>query len=56
MHELNPADEIVVYCHHGTRSMAALELLYNAGFRRLKNLQGGIDAWTTQVDPTMPRY
>lgn len=55
-HELNSADETVVYCHHGIRSQAAVDLLYNAGFRRLKNLYGGIDSWSTQVDSTMPRY
>ncbi len=56
LHELNNADDIVVYCKMGGRSMKALELLRQAGFRRLKNLKGGINAWALQVDTTVPRY
>lgn len=52
-----PRDEsIVIYCHHGVRSARALELLEQAGFRRVRHLTGGIDAWSVKVDPTMPRY
>jgi molybdopterin/thiamine biosynthesis adenylyltransferase/rhodanese-related sulfurtransferase/molybdopterin converting factor small subunit len=54
--ELDTSREIVLYCHHGPRSMRALEYLYSSGFRRLKNLRGGIDAWAREVDPTVPRY
>jgi len=56
MHELSTADNIVVHCKMGGRSAQAVDLLYNAGFRRIKNLRGGIDAWAVQVDPTCPRY
>lgn len=56
MNTLNSADEIVLYCHRGVRSMQALKLLREAGFRRLKSLRGGLDAWAEKVDPTMPRY
>jgi len=56
MSELDSADEIVLFCKTGGRSMRALELLHGAGFRKLKNLQGGINAWARDVDPTQPLY
>jgi adenylyltransferase/sulfurtransferase len=54
--ELDSAQEMVVFCKAGTRSARALELLVSAGFRKVKNLQGGINAWARQVDPSMPIY
>lgn len=54
--ELNEDDEIVVHCHHGVRSMKATQLLRDRGFKNVKNLQGGIDAWAEKYDPDMPRY
>ncbi|MBC8002922.1 MAG: hypothetical protein H7X97_10080 [Opitutaceae bacterium] len=48
--------DIVVYCHHGVRSLHAVEFLRQAGFTRLKNLAGGIDAWSLEVDSSVPRY
>ncbi|MGH7730760.1 MAG: ubiquitin-like small modifier protein 1 [Candidatus Eiseniibacteriota bacterium] len=54
--ELDSSREIVLHCHHGQRSMRALELLRGSGFRKLKNLRGGIDAWSKDVDPSVPRY
>ncbi|MCC6235521.1 MAG: hypothetical protein IT580_22995 [Verrucomicrobiales bacterium] len=48
--------EIVVYCHHGVRSLHAIEELRLAGFARLQNLRGGIDRWSLEVDPSVPRY
>jgi molybdopterin/thiamine biosynthesis adenylyltransferase/rhodanese-related sulfurtransferase len=56
MHELDSADEIVLYCSMGERSARALHLLRDAGFGKLKNLKGGINAWARTVDPTMPQY
>jgi len=47
---------IVFQCHHGMRSQAAAEHFQRAGFTKLYNLVGGIEAWSTQVDPTVPRY
>lgn len=47
--------DIVVYCHHGTRSRAATELLAANGYR-VSNLAGGIDRWSREVDPSVPRY
>lgn len=56
MHELNSADEIVLFCKGGTRSARALELLVGAGFRKLKNLRGGINAWAKEIDSSLPTY
>ena len=54
--ELDAAREIVLYCHHGQRSMHALELLRASGFTKLKSLRGGINAWSKDVDSAVPRY
>lgn len=54
--ELDSADEMVVFCKSGTRSARALELLTSAGFRKVKNLKGGINAWAKEVDPSLPVY
>ena len=48
--------DIVVYCHHGQRSHAAAEALSEFGFRRVRNLVGGIDRWSRDVDPGVRRY
>jgi molybdopterin/thiamine biosynthesis adenylyltransferase/rhodanese-related sulfurtransferase len=56
IHELDTADEIVVHCKTGVRSAQALAFLRQAGFRKVKNLRGGIDAWARDIDPSMPRY
>lgn len=54
--ELDTADEMVVFCKAGTRSARALELLVSAGFRKVKNLKGGINSWAREIDPEMPIY
>ncbi|MFL5731667.1 MAG: molybdopterin-synthase adenylyltransferase MoeB [Chloroflexia bacterium] len=54
--ELSTADEIVVYCKAGVRSARAVNALRELGFRKLWNLKGGIDAWTQEIDPSLPRY
>jgi molybdopterin/thiamine biosynthesis adenylyltransferase/rhodanese-related sulfurtransferase len=56
MNELDSTRKIVVYCRSGARSARAVQLLRDAGFRRLKNLRGGIHAWAQEVDPSMPEY
>jgi adenylyltransferase/sulfurtransferase len=56
LQELDRDRLIVLHCHIGARSMAALEYLKAQGFTRLKNLRGGIDAWSREVDPAVPRY
>lgn len=47
---------IIVYCHHGIRSLNVARYLAHVGFENMANLQGGIDAWARQIDPTMARY
>lgn len=48
--------EIVVHCHHGGRSLRVAMWLRNQGFPNVSSLAGGIDAWSQQIDPTVPRY
>jgi sulfur-carrier protein adenylyltransferase/sulfurtransferase len=54
--ELDSAREMVLFCKAGTRSSRALELLVGAGFKRVKNLKGGLNAWAKEIDPTIPVY
>jgi adenylyltransferase/sulfurtransferase len=54
--DLDSADEFVLFCKSGTRSTRALEILGSAGFKKIKNLQGGINAWAREIDPTLPVY
>jgi adenylyltransferase/sulfurtransferase len=56
MPELDSAQDMVVFCKAGTRSARALELLVSAGFKKVKNLKGGINAWAREVDTEMPVY
>jgi len=53
---LDPSAELVVYCHHGIRSAAAVTWLRERGFQRARNLTGGIDRWSREVDPSTRRY
>jgi sulfur-carrier protein adenylyltransferase/sulfurtransferase len=54
--KLDSTDEIVVHCHFGGRSAKAMKMLQELGFKNVKNLVGGIDAWSQDVDPSCPRY
>jgi adenylyltransferase/sulfurtransferase len=54
--ELDPASEIVAHCKMGGRSAKAVEFLRQAGFRKVRNMKGGILAWSDRVDPTVPKY
>jgi molybdopterin/thiamine biosynthesis adenylyltransferase/rhodanese-related sulfurtransferase len=56
LNELDSSKEIVAYCHVGVRSQRAVEFLRTAGFKKVKNLVGGIEAWSVRIDPTVPRY
>lgn len=47
---------IVVYCHHGVRSRTGARILQEAGFSNVLSLSGGIEAWSEEVDPDVPRY
>ena len=56
VNELNPDDEIVAHCKSGMRSAKAVEFLKQAGFRKVRNMKGGILAWSEKVDPSVPKY
>lgn len=53
---LNPDIETIVMCHHGVRSAQMCYWLLNQGFTNVKNLEGGIDAYSVVVDPSIARY
>jgi rhodanese-related sulfurtransferase len=54
--KLDPAKSTLVLCHHGVRSMQAAEYLVSQGFTNVSNVTGGIDRYTTEADPSVPRY
>jgi sulfur-carrier protein adenylyltransferase/sulfurtransferase len=56
VHELDSSHEIIAHCRSGKRSAQAIDFLRKAGFRKIYNLHGGILSWSTEVDPTVPRY
>ncbi len=47
---------LIVYCHHGIRSQQAVNFLLANGFNQIANLNGGINAWSIEVDPSIPTY
>jgi len=54
--ELDASQEIIALCKMGPRGARAVELLRQAGFERVRNLDGGLRAWSERVDPALPRY
>lgn len=56
LEEIDRDEEAVVFCRTGSRSRRALELLAGAGFRKVRHLRGGINAWAREVDPKLPEY
>ncbi len=50
------ADEVVVYCHHGIRSLNVAAWLRGQGIEGVRSLAGGIERWAVEIDPAMPRY
>jgi adenylyltransferase/sulfurtransferase len=56
VHELDSSKEIIAHCRSGGRSAKAVEFLRQAGFQKVKNLTGGVLAWSDKVDPSMPKY
>jgi rhodanese-related sulfurtransferase len=54
--ELDPEAHIVTICHHGVRSLNVAVWLRNQGFEKAQSLSGGINAWSAEVDATVPRY
>jgi monothiol glutaredoxin len=53
---MDPETPMVFHCHHGIRSQQAAEYYRQHGFRNLANMAGGIDAWSAEVDPSVPCY
>jgi len=54
--QIDETKEVVAICHHGGRSMQVAMFLEKHGFKRVHNLEGGIDAWSRTVDPAVPLY
>jgi rhodanese-related sulfurtransferase len=54
--EVHKAERVVVHCHHGGRSLRVTNFLRQQGFEQAQNLAGGIDAWSLEIDPSVPRY
>lgn len=50
------AQPLLIHCHHGGRSARATDFLLRSGFTDVKNVDGGIDAWAVEIDPSIPRY
>ena len=56
LNELDPEQPIACLCHHGARSMQVASFLRARGFTHVANIAGGINAWSNELDPTVPRY
>jgi rhodanese-related sulfurtransferase len=54
--ELDPDQHIVVYCHRGVRSLSVTDWLRKQGFEKVQSMSGGIERWSLEIDPTVPRY
>jgi rhodanese-related sulfurtransferase len=54
--EIDPRKEVIVFCHHGRRSYQVAAFLKQQGYPIVRNMAGGIDAWSVEVDPSVPRY
>lgn len=54
--DLEPSDTPIIYCHHGVRSLRAATMLRSLGFEHARSMRGGIDAWSVEIDPGVPRY
>ena len=54
--QLNPQRATAVLCHHGSRSQRVAMYLEQQGFTQVANIAGGIDAWSNELDPAVPRY
>jgi rhodanese-related sulfurtransferase len=56
LQELDPEQHIVVYCHHGVRSLSVTDWLRKQGYEKVQSMSGGIDQWSLEIDPKVPRY
>lgn len=54
--ELDPNQPVACLCHHGVRSMQVASFLHARGFAHVANIAGGINAWSAELDPSIPRY
>ncbi len=54
--ELDPEQHIVVYCHHGVRSLSVTAWLRKQGYEKVQSMSGGIERWSLEIDPAIPRY
>ena len=54
--ELDPEQHIVVYCHIGVRSLSVTDWLRKQGYEKVQSLSGGINRWSLEIDPSIPRY
>ena len=54
--ELDPESQIIAICHHGVRSMSVTAWLREQGFEKAQSLRGGINAWSTEIDASVPKY
>jgi rhodanese-related sulfurtransferase len=52
----DPEEPILIYCHHGMRSLRAASFLAQLGYADVRSIRGGIDAWSREIDPDVPRY
>jgi rhodanese-related sulfurtransferase len=50
------ASEVIVFCHHGMRSLDTAAWLRSQGVARVRSMSGGIDRWSVEIDPSVPRY
>jgi rhodanese-related sulfurtransferase len=56
LQELDSEQHIVVYCHHGMRSLSVTDWLRKQGFEKAQSMSGGIDQWSLEIDPSVQRY
>ncbi len=56
LQELDPEQHIVVYCHHGVRSLSVTAWLRKQGYQNVQSMSGGIERWSLEIDPAIPRY
>jgi rhodanese-related sulfurtransferase len=56
LQELDPEQHIVVFCHHGVRSLSVTDWLRKQGYDKVQSMSGGIDQWSLEIDPRVPRY
>ena len=56
LQRIENSDQVVVFCHHGMRSLDVAAWLRTQGVEGVRSMAGGIDRWSTEIDPTVPRY